>query len=146
MLITIAGCSSNASGPSKDQLQREQAIASLDKADSLNTFLQVESDNWKLGLSSLDVNFISERRRNWYVNNNPDLTPEMKQIIISGKWQIGMTKEDLYASLGLPDRNNRNVFQDNVREQLVYEYDIRVPRTADLYFYLEDGILTSWQD
>lgn len=98
----LAGCYSESSSESfsesfaararaNNQAARERAIYSLAHADSLNAFLRVEANNWKLGASSLDVNVISENRRLWYVTNKPDLSPDMKKIILAGKWQIGMT-------------------------------------------------------
>ena len=130
----------------KTQVDLDKTLISLDQADSLNDFLEIQRDNWKLGLLSLEPNFISEKRRQWYVDNRNDLSVEMKEIVLSGKWRIGMTRNDLYASIGIPKDINRSVYTFGVHEQWFYNYDIRVPRTTDIYFYFEDGILTSWQD
>lgn len=148
-IVFISGCFSEShlvTSEREDQAKRERAIAAMNNANSLDVFLQVEMDNWKLGRYSLGPNYISQKRRQWYIENKVGLSSQMKDVILAGKWQIGMNKTELLASIGLPERNNRTVFQDRVHEQLIYEIDVRVPRTTDIYFYFENDILTSWQD
>lgn len=54
---------------------------------------------------------------------------------------IGMKKEMLIEMLGSPINTNRTNFRNAIQEQLIYEkYDKRI------YFYFDDGILTSYQD
>ncbi|WP_424962280.1 hypothetical protein [Ekhidna sp.] len=50
---------------------------------------------------------------------------------------IGMTSEMIIDSIGRPNDINRTVTSYGVREQWVYK---------DIYLYLEDGVLTSYQD
>lgn len=57
--------------------------------------------------------------------------------ILSGKIWIGMSKEMLLESWGRPKDINRTVTSTNVREQWVYESQ---------YVYLENNIVTAWQD
>jgi hypothetical protein len=59
------------------------------------------------------------------------------QKIIDGRIWIGMTKEMLIDSWGEPDDINRTVGSFGVHEQCIY---------GNSYVYLEDGILTTWQD
>lgn len=58
--------------------------------------------------------------------------------ILVGKIWIGMTKEMLIDSRGYPSDINRSVGSYGVHEQWVYEDSV--------YIYLENGVLTSWQD
>lgn len=57
--------------------------------------------------------------------------------ILEKKIWIGMTKDMLKLSWGSPDDINRTVTSYTVHEQWVY---------GDVYVYVEDGIVTSWQD
>ena len=58
-------------------------------------------------------------------------------VIKERKIKIGMTKEMLLMSLGDPEDINRTVTKDSVSEQFVY---------GDQYVYLENGVVTAWQD
>ena len=49
---------------------------------------------------------------------------------------VGMTPEQVKASVGRPDRINRTVFSTGTHEQWVY---------SDSYLYFENDVLTSWQ-
>jgi hypothetical protein len=129
----------------ENQEKRKQALVALENADSLEDFLDVERSNWMLGPESIDDNFISEKRREWYVKNHSDLSPEIRKVIIAGNWIIGMKQDDLLASLGVPYKINRTVTSNVVHEQWIYDYDIRIPRKTT-YFYFVNDVLTSWQD
>lgn len=59
------------------------------------------------------------------------------QKVFDGKIWIGMSKEMLLQSWGKPDDINRTVTSSSVWEQWVY---------GKRYVYLENNILTSWQD
>jgi hypothetical protein len=61
------------------------------------------------------------------------------QAIKDGKIFIGMTKEQVRASWGPPDRSNRSVGSWGVHEQWIY---------GDFgpYLYFENNKLSSWQD
>jgi hypothetical protein len=128
-----------------NQEKRKKALAALENADSLEDFLDVERSNWMLGPESIDNKFISEKRREWYVKNHSDLSPEIREVIIAGKWVIGMKRNDLLASFGVPYKINRTVTSNVINEQWIYDYDIRVPRKTT-YFYFVNDVLTSWQD
>jgi hypothetical protein len=147
-VLLLAGCSPSWIEKAKleDQEKRKQAINALENADSLEDFLDVERSNWMLGPESIDNKFISEKRRKWYVNNNSDLSPEIKETILAGKWKIGMKRNDLLASLGIPEKINRTVTSNVIHEQWIYGYDLRVPRETTIYFYFVNDVLTSWQD
>jgi hypothetical protein len=57
--------------------------------------------------------------------------------IISRKIWIGMTKEMLMLSWGTPDEINRTVMAGYVKEQCIY---------GSQYVYVENDIVTAWQD
>lgn len=59
------------------------------------------------------------------------------QRILDKKIWIGMTKEMLKLSWGTPDDINRTVTSYKVSEQWVY---------GTQYVYIDDGIVTAWQD
>lgn len=61
------------------QEERKLSIAALEEADCLEDFWEVQKNNWKLGPESLDVNYISGKRRQWYVNNQTDLSPKITE-------------------------------------------------------------------
>ena len=110
----------------------------LDAANSLDDFevLLHEAKLFKIGTPSLVVS----RRRQWYVNNHPNLTPQIRNSILNGNICLQMASEQVRASLGLPRDINRTVSTFGVHEQWVYgEY-------GSLLLYFEDDILTAWQD
>jgi len=57
----------------------------------------------------------------------------------NGEYWLGMTKEQLEFSHGNPTKVNRTVGSWGIHEQWIY-------RSEDIIFYLEDDILTSFQD
>lgn len=67
--------------------------------------------------------------------------PSQSQInaaIASKSVVLGMPEHDVIASIGQPDRKNDTVTQFGKSSQWVYS-------RADLYLYLSDGRVTSWQ-
>jgi len=63
---------------------------------------------------------------------------EVADKIIAKKIWIGMTREMAMESWGYPEDINRSVGSWGVHEQWVY--------SNNRYLYIENGILTSWQD
>lgn len=78
-----------------------------------------------------------------YVRAHPDaLTPEHQRAILHGSVWLGASAEQARAALGEPDDVNRSVSRAGVREQWVYARG-----SGDtLYVYLDDGVVTSWQE
>jgi len=70
---------------------------------------------------------------------NPSWSDDMLVLVACRGIRIGMTREQLIASRGRPSSINRTIGSWGVHEQWVY---------GDLgpFIYLEDGLLTSWQD
>ncbi len=87
------------------------------------------------------LQMVNEKRRQWYVNEHPELPAQTVKCILEGTLQVGMTAEQAMASWGHHgNRINRSVGSWGVHEQWIYgEY-------ARSYLYFENGILTSWQD
>lgn len=99
------------------------------------------------------------KRRQEYIKNHPDITERVKMAIKNGDVLIGMTKEELIASWGQPYDINRTVTATVIREQWVYVFGyvdsytlqpipakLVTPGAPHVYVYLENGIVTSWQD
>lgn len=57
------------------------------------------------------------------------------QIVI----RIGSPEKDVYEKFGRPTDTNTNVGKWGVHKQLVYEY-------SDMYIYIENGYVSSWQN
>lgn len=76
-------------------------------------------------------------RREAYVSRHPELSEDVRATILKGKFRIGFTADQVRAAVGPPYRINRTGNREGVREQWVYPGG---------YLYLEDGVLTSWQD
>ncbi len=145
VLMSCSGCASEQRA--REQERFDQAMTALEQANSLSDFFKIETNtfNMRVGDRFEEVpnpDLIAQKRRQWYISKHPDLPSEMKEIILSGRWRIGMSKDELYASRGVFWTVNRNVFADKMYEQVVYGH---VPRFIE-YFYFENGILTSWQD
>jgi len=62
---------------------------------------------------------------------------EIAQKIFAHKIWIGMTKEMMKLSWGVPDDINRTVTANSTSEQWIY---------GNQYVYVDDGIVTAWQD
>lgn len=58
------------------------------------------------------------------------------------RFGMGMTAAQLRASLGAPNDVNRTVTRYGTHEQWIYGE----PISGATYIYLEDGIITSWQN
>ena len=84
-----------------------------------------------------------------YLENNPDLSPEIKKAILNGNVLIGMTRDQVRASRGTPHKINKRTSAYGITEQWVMHS--ANPRYDDLkgkeygYIYFENGRVTSWQ-
>ena len=152
VLLVVAAVLMSCSGCASEQRVREQerfdqAMNALEQANSLSDFFEIENNTFVMRIVEHfedvpDRDFIAQKRRQWYISEHPDLSAGMKQIILEGRWRIGMTNDELYASRGVFWTVNRNVFANKTYEQVVYGH---VPGHIK-YFYFENGVLTSWQD
>lgn len=81
-----------------------------------------------------------EAARTEYLETNPDIPVSIRQAIETGWLTIGMTQEQLRASMGVPDQVNSHTTARGRTEQWVY-------KTPGIYAYFDErGVLTSWQD
>lgn len=62
-------------------------------------------------------------------------------LIMQGMISIGMSKEMIIQSLGEPNITNTSNYKNKVSQQLVYYFSDRT-----LYVYLEDDVVTSYQE
>ncbi len=65
------------------------------------------------------------------------LTDDQRDSILHRQVSIGMTACMVYASFGVPEAANRTVYGNHENVQLVY---------GNNYVYLDDGVVTSFQD
>lgn len=79
----------------------------------------------------------SRARKDKYLSAH-EVSPELRNSILSGNPALGMNKEQVMATMGEPSRINRETNQFGTTEQWVYG--------EKTYLYFESGILKSWQD
>ncbi|MFC1666369.1 hypothetical protein ACFL0P_00665 [Candidatus Omnitrophota bacterium] len=77
-----------------------------------------------------------------YINLHPEISEKIKQGILAKRIDIGMTSQELIASWAYPRRIGRTVTDYGTREQWIYD-PLGDYRT---YVYLENDIVTDWQD
>lgn len=80
-------------------------------------------------------------RRQSYLEENPNINPKIKQLILEGRIAMGMTINQLRASWGVPRRINRTHLKSGTREQWIYGYSSR-----PTYVYFVRGKVVSWQN
>ena len=78
------------------------------------------------------------------VKRHPEWQRTIKELIEEGQIKIGMSKEQILASWGTPDKVNKNVGSWGVIEQWIYEGYIS-EYGISYYVYVENGVVTSWQ-
>lgn len=124
------------------KLEQGQKVDVLDETQEWAKVNAEGNEGWvyKTYLSTepvIDVAVELERRKS-YLEANPDLPNVIKSAIQSGSFRIGMTKEQVLASLGKPDRTEtrRNT---NSREKWIYENDGAI---TTLNFH--NDYLSSW--
>lgn len=105
--------------------------------------------------------------RQKFFDQNPQVSPTVREAIENGRIMMGMTRDEVRASLGDPKDINRTVTRYGVTEQWVYERDVAREGLGGLfmaalatpkygrasgryvtrfYVYFEDGKVTAWQD
>ena len=100
----------------------------------------------------LGQDYINEARH-FYVNQNPDISEEIKSAILNGNLIVGMKPADVVATWGKPIEKNTTHAQDNKNEQWIYgdiDYDTALDRYVFIhnkkFAYLDNNILTAFQD
>ena len=89
---------------------------------------------------------LAAKRRAWYVQVNSNLPPVIRDAILRGTIQVGMTAEQVQASWGWPLRVNRTVAQMHSCEQWIYREVPQSLHSRNTYLYFDNGVLTGWQD
>ena len=131
--------------------RRQEHLARLNAATSLDDFKEFIREKrekyestpwneirfWEVEYGDLNVD---QMRREWYCANHLKLLlqPQIRNLILEGKVVMGMTAEQVRASLGEPREVNRTVHRYGTHEQWVYG-------NRD-YLYFENDILDGWQD
>lgn len=72
-----------------------------------------------------------------FLKQFPEWSDETIGVVACRRIQMGMDAAQVRAALGAPDDINRSVGSFGVHEQWVYD---------GIYVYLEDGVVTSWQN
>jgi len=111
---------------------------------------------------------IAANRHQHYVATHPSLPEPVKQTILEGAIQIGMTKEMVIASIGDPDHVQRSGDASGIKEVWVYyaplpepdpgslvglspadiafAYSIAQSRRKATYLFFVDGIFKSFRE
>ena len=85
---------------------------------------------------------VSMKSRQKYVNTHPSLSPQIRQCILERKIVSGMTCEEVIASRGKPDKENRTVDSKGVHNQWIYVSKWESGMLWE-YVYFDDGVVTS---
>lgn len=87
-------------------------------------------------------------KRNEFFEKHPELDENIKQIIEKDSFVLGMTDEQVIASIGYPHKRNISIGSWGKHEQWICgTYNFILKRlTNKKYLYFENGILTSWQN
>lgn len=91
-------------------------------------------------VASCDAACLVEQRRSQYIEQHPQLSEQLKAAIRSGKLMVGMSKEDVAAVLGPPDKTVDMRAKWIEREQWLYSSR---GETAGSYVF-RFGKLHSW--
>lgn len=120
------------------EIQQKESAAKLtkienEKAEQFRIANKIQSENEeKIAEEKRKISI--EKRKNELIKKY-GTTLGLK--IFEEKIWIGMTKEMLLESWGRPDDINRSVGSWGVHEQCIY---------TSAYVYIENGVVTSWQD
>jgi len=108
---------------------------------NIHNLLSAYTEGW------IQTNFVSdeeieklsddEKRRSFYINENPDIHQILKDAILNGEIIIGMSMYMVIASWGSPDEIDRSNSVFSPHEEWIY---------GDTYLYFENGILRAWQN
>jgi hypothetical protein len=85
---------------------------------------------------------VSMKSRQKYVNTHPSLSPQIRQCILEKKIVSGMTSEEVIASRGKPEKEDRTVDSKGVHSQWIYMSKWEAGVLWE-YVYFEDGVVTS---
>lgn len=119
-----------------DPIKSYQSLEELD-----NSYVIGWIHNSSVSNQIVEMLSVAEKRRREYLRKHPNIQAEYRVAIEAGNIIIGMNKEMVIASIGMPKDINRTVMKNSIHEQWVYG---RLRSTKYLYF--ENGRLTAYQD
>jgi predicted Holliday junction resolvase-like endonuclease len=79
----------------------------------------------------------NRQRREAFIRAHPRISKVKQEAILKGEVFAGMTSDQVVASWGEPEKNNRTVGAWGVHEQWVY---------GRTYLYFRGGVMSSFQD
>jgi len=83
--------------------------------------------------------------RQRFVAAFPEMSSEVKSAILAGEVCMGMTEDQVTASIGQPNHINRDTYQFGTRTQFAYdEIGNNFNFNKYSYVYFENGKVTSW--
>jgi hypothetical protein len=112
--------------------EERRAREEQQKAEELEEAKRQRAEELAKTKRELELKEITELRRREYVKEHPEISDFIKKVILEGGYAKGMTKEQIIASLGEPNRIN----QGEIYEQFIYNK--MYPSTI----YFENGICT----
>jgi hypothetical protein len=115
-----------------ERLRRSEAVAAKAAAGRVDDIL-ARARAEKAG--------VSRSRIEQLLREHPYWSEDVIALVAAGSFTIGMTAEQLTEAWGRPRDVNRTVGAWGTHEQWVYGHFLH-----PVYVYLEDGVITSWQD
>ncbi len=86
-----------------------------------------------------------QKRRQDYVDAHPELDYQIKESILNGEIELGMTKEQVVASWGHPAIINKPDISRGVYEQWEYYNNPDSLHSCQVvYIYFKNGVVESW--
>jgi hypothetical protein len=98
----------------------------------------IESKMWNLSMEIDEENTAKYTERYSYFGDVVKHINHLNEIYDKRFYEIGMSKDDVLFSMGFPNDINRTVTENSKSEQWVYDNGV--------YVYLENGVVTSFQD
>ncbi len=127
MLVPVAG------DETLSHMQKIRDMSYLVHITGWHTTKAEENDLFHEAFRNLNV-----RRKVTYIEEHPDLDRQTREAIESGKVIIGMTKENVQASLGKPEEVKPAIGTFANTERWSYY-------TRRMVVYFKDGILASYK-
>lgn len=97
-----------------------------------------ETARERLDKSLAEMNRVDIERRKRFVADHPELSAERRNAILSGRYEIGMTPDEVRAAIGDPWHVNRSRTRWASHEQWIYY--------GTTYLYFTNGKLDAWQN
>lgn len=85
----------------------------------------------------------NQSRRQGYVKSRPELSAQTRQDILSGHIRVGMSEDQVRASLGSPTEVRARVLKKGLKVTWVYGKKGKYSKRAYVYFL--EGEVTGWR-